>query len=1148
MKKTKKALASLAIAGMTLSMVPFNVFAASTIPTRIAGTTAAQTAAAIADYTGYTGTAILASSESYGMVDALTAGPLAASLKAPILLTGAGSSLDAATKAELTKLAVKKVYVTSGTAVIKQSVIDEVKAMGIEVVALGGYDRAETSVNIAKQMTGVTKVAVANGIPDALSIASVAAAANEPILLTDKDALPSSVASYLAGAGVTSADVIGGTGIISDAVKAALPSATRHAGMTAYDTNNQVIQDFASSLQFDNIYVANGVTGIDALAGAPLAAQTKSAIVLTDGKTVPAVAAFTHGKNASAVVTALGGEYVVPETVRAGVAAGQVTPVSNELKITSVTSLDDTNRFLKMEFSKPVSGLEAANVSIKNAKSGDAYGVKAVSLSADGMTAQLELFAADDGYTILKEATEYIITVNVNGMVLQTTFIRSAHLDEDDNARVTKIDPEGHKFTVSYNDAKDNNKLKTKQLDVPSTINFDYMQALGDVVRVWYDGKDNLIKYEIYTKKVVYEAFQFDKKDRIKTLDEEVKYDLADDCVVILNEGSSGSGSKAEVTATSSSAIATTFFDGMKDRKYKYGKIIFNDSNEVERIYAYDASDKPILVKEVDGNYIYGYGTGKNELDLKDYRIVDPTGKQVKISDIKPGSVVFFNSDAYAGDGVAIVAPAIVKGEIDNVYEDSFDLAGKEYDYTQGDTNPAAYAPSHKVQYVDEDGSFEDLDKSAAEQLQAGGQVEAYFDFSGELWYVKGSLQEVASNSNSLYLQGAIKPYFDSKADGYMEFDGINSAGDVESYDTKVKSLDKITVLKTVKGEGTKVKFEVNKNFPDTETVNAGVTDKKIDKFVIGDKDGKKDTGTSGVKSDATIIALNKATEVIGTVVTPAAFAVDKAETPNNVIEVTKDDNGKIVGLVFNNLAAKLQSAIDETDKYANGYKLKDSTLVYDVSNASDFDDPDEDDVSVTTWGELKKNGVDISKDKALVYANDKDEVTCLVTYSNSIADDTKNMALLTAVSLDGTKVVRISALVNGVKKTYDVKASNDPGLRAGDLAILAVNAAGTIVTKIEDPNTSVTTTTRFIDGVVADNGVDVGNGKIKVNYVDADNAPQTRTFKLGTDAEVYKTKGKKLSDPSVEGGLRDVSVGDKVFLGLSSADGTFVDVIVIHN
>ncbi|OLN31750.1 cell wall-binding repeat-containing protein [Desulfosporosinus metallidurans] len=346
MKKTKKALASLAIAGMTLSMLPFNAFAASTVPTRLAGGTAAQTAVAIAEQTGWTGTAILASSASYGMVDALTSGPLATFLKAPILLQEPGAVLNADTKAELTKLNVKKVYVTSGTSVISQAVLDQMTGMGITVESLGGADRFETSVNIAKKMVAlgapVSKVAVAYGWlnQDALSIAAIASASNSPILLTEKNAVPASVQAFLAAnTSVTASDVIGGTGVISDAVKAALPNATRHAGNTAYDTNNQVIQDFNSSLTYGNVFVASGVTGIDALAGAPLAAASKSAIVLTDG-TVPAAATFVHSKLAAdSVVTALGGSAVVPETVRTGVVTGVVTPPTGALSVTSVSAV-----------------------------------------------------------------------------------------------------------------------------------------------------------------------------------------------------------------------------------------------------------------------------------------------------------------------------------------------------------------------------------------------------------------------------------------------------------------------------------------------------------------------------------------------------------------------------------------------------------------------------------------------------------------------------------------------------------------------------------------------------------------------------------------------------------------------------------------
>ena len=300
--------------------------------TRVSGKTAAQTAVQIADKTGWTSIAILASSASYGMVDALTAGPLATFLKAPILLTEAGNVLNADTKAELKKLNVKKVFVTSGTSVISQAILNELRGMNITVESLGGVDRFATSANIAQKLIDlgapVTKVAVAYGWQnqDALSIAAIASAQTQPILLTEKDVIPDSIKMFLTkNAGIKKTDVIGGTSVISTAVFAQLPSATRHFGNTAYDTNLQVIKDFDPLLKYDHVYLANGETAIDALAGAPLAAQSKSAIILTN-KAVPEAATFVNSKlTAGSVVTALGGIVVVPDTVLVG-AASRYTP------------------------------------------------------------------------------------------------------------------------------------------------------------------------------------------------------------------------------------------------------------------------------------------------------------------------------------------------------------------------------------------------------------------------------------------------------------------------------------------------------------------------------------------------------------------------------------------------------------------------------------------------------------------------------------------------------------------------------------------------------------------------------------------------------------------------------------------------------
>lgn len=408
MKKTKKALASLAIASLALTTVPFNVLAAD-VPLRLAGNTAEQTAVEISKQTGWSGAAILASSEKYGMSDALAAGPLAYSLKAPILLTGNDETLNPETKAELSRLNVSTVYVTSGTRVIQQSVLNEISAMGITVVPMGGYDRAETSVNMASKMTGVTKVAVANSVPDALSIGSIAAAANQPILLVDKDNVSSKVTEYVTSNNITSTDVIGGTGIISDATAAKFPSATRHAGMTAYDTNNKVIQDFAEDLNFENVYIANGETAIDALSGAPLAAQTNSPIILTNGRTSPDAAAFVKGKTGEdSIYTALGGTVAISESLRQQIESGTTVAEPGDLTVTSVAA--NTASSVRVIFNKAPGDIENITIEVLQ-------GVSQITLSTEWNETNTEVIASRSSK--FPEGT-YTVNVKEGETVLKT--------------------------------------------------------------------------------------------------------------------------------------------------------------------------------------------------------------------------------------------------------------------------------------------------------------------------------------------------------------------------------------------------------------------------------------------------------------------------------------------------------------------------------------------------------------------------------------------------------------------------------------------------------------------------------------------------------------------------------------------------------
>ena len=326
MKKTKKTLASLVIAGMLATMVPFNALASvPEMGNRLAGYTAYDTAQVIAEQTESADSVVLAAGMTRNSVDALAAGPLAFQLKAPILLTDGDGTLTDQAKAELRRLMPKKVYVTSGTAVILPAAKAEVEAItGVgTVVALGGFDAPETSLNIAKQMVDLgahpTGIVVAGGWAspaDALSAASIASAKGYPILAVAKTGLSADQKAFVASlTGIVNSYVVGGTAVIDTAVEATLPGiVTRLAGMTQYDTNLKVLRNF-TDLNYDKVFIANGKTFVDALAGAPLVAQYNSAIVLADQVVDSALVTYVKGKiTPTSKVIALGGTAAVPES------------------------------------------------------------------------------------------------------------------------------------------------------------------------------------------------------------------------------------------------------------------------------------------------------------------------------------------------------------------------------------------------------------------------------------------------------------------------------------------------------------------------------------------------------------------------------------------------------------------------------------------------------------------------------------------------------------------------------------------------------------------------------------------------------------------------------------------------------------------
>ncbi|KIE48273.1 N-acetylmuramoyl-L-alanine amidase family protein [Clostridium argentinense CDC 2741] len=224
--------------------------------------------------------AVIASGVDYP--DALCAGPLAKKYNAPILLSEQ-KSLTEGLKNELQRLKVKQVFIVGGEGALSKDIENQIKALGINIKRIGGANRYETSVLIAKEVGNSGKMVFATGLdyPDALSIAPIAANLSMPIVLVGKNNIDRVVKEYVDSQNIQQSYVVGAEGVISKQVASNLPAVKRLGGNNRYDTNKAIINEFKSTINFSNVYVATGMDYPDALSGSALAAKGGHPIILT---------------------------------------------------------------------------------------------------------------------------------------------------------------------------------------------------------------------------------------------------------------------------------------------------------------------------------------------------------------------------------------------------------------------------------------------------------------------------------------------------------------------------------------------------------------------------------------------------------------------------------------------------------------------------------------------------------------------------------------------------------------------------------------------------------------------------------------------------------------------------------------------------
>lgn len=226
---------------------------------------------------------VLASGLDYP--DALCATPLASKYNAPILLVRNTSLNNQGSLVKVLKdKGVKNVFIVGGSGVVPASFESELSKMGINSKRLGGSTRYDTSIQIAKEVGNSSQeVAVVTGydFADGLSIASVAAIRNMPIILTKKDELPTVTANYLKSINISKSYIIGETGVVSNSVANKLSNVTRIGGINRYETNKKVFDTFKSDINVNNIYISSGANFPDALAVSALSAKYSGFVVLS---------------------------------------------------------------------------------------------------------------------------------------------------------------------------------------------------------------------------------------------------------------------------------------------------------------------------------------------------------------------------------------------------------------------------------------------------------------------------------------------------------------------------------------------------------------------------------------------------------------------------------------------------------------------------------------------------------------------------------------------------------------------------------------------------------------------------------------------------------------------------------------------------
>jgi len=289
---------------------------------RMAGSDRFATAADVSRSSFSSGVPVAFVATGWSFADALSAGPAAAQLGGPILLTG--EELPAVTAEELARLRPARIVVVGGEAAVSAAVAGQLAGFTDGAVdRWGGADRFATSALVSAEVFepgAPVFVATGAGFPDALAGGVAAGVAGGPVLLSGDGVLDQGIAAEIERLAPEQVTILGGEEAVAESVE-------RHLATLSGDVRRWTGEDrFATAAavatgQFpegaDTVFVATGAHFADALAGVPVAAGAEAPILLVTSGDVPTATGAALDALAPSTIVILGGETAVGAEVMA---------------------------------------------------------------------------------------------------------------------------------------------------------------------------------------------------------------------------------------------------------------------------------------------------------------------------------------------------------------------------------------------------------------------------------------------------------------------------------------------------------------------------------------------------------------------------------------------------------------------------------------------------------------------------------------------------------------------------------------------------------------------------------------------------------------------------------------------------------------